>query len=171
MCGNGYIVYSMSLPKWGRSEWLDILCFILELIYERLSMNIVSFTDAHNGLKRVLDQVINDADCTVITRRDAEGAVVMSLDYYNSLMETVYLLKSPANAAHLARSIEQYRTGQVIEQMLIDKDGMVQKLDVLGNIWVTIAANDIAFRKQILVIQITNLRVLSGIIPISWQIY
>ena len=75
-------------------------------------MNIVSFTEARNNLKSVLDQVVNDADCTVITRRDSEDAVVMSLDYYNSLMETVHLLKSPANAAHLSRSIEQYRQGQ-----------------------------------------------------------
>ena len=63
-------------------------------------MQVVSFTEARNNLKSVLDQVVNDADCTIITRRDAEDAVVMSLDYYNSLMETVHLLKSPANAAH-----------------------------------------------------------------------
>lgn len=83
-------------------------------------MRIVTFTEARNGLKRVLDQVVNDADCTVITRRDAEDAVVMSLDYYNSLMETVHLLESPANAAHLAESIEQYRLGQVTERDLRD---------------------------------------------------
>ena len=75
-------------------------------------MRTVSFTEARNGLKKILDQAINDADCTVITRRDSEDAVVMSLDYYNSLMETVHLLKSPANAVHLSKSIEQFRTGQ-----------------------------------------------------------
>ena len=83
-------------------------------------MRIVTFTEARNGLKRVLDQVANDADCTVITRRDAEDAVVMSLDYYNSLMETVHLLESPANTAHLAKSIEQYRSGQVTQRDLRD---------------------------------------------------
>ena len=40
----------------------------------------------------------------------------MSLDYYNSLIETVYLLKSPANAAHLSDSIEQFRAGKVVER-------------------------------------------------------
>ncbi|MEM7134619.1 MAG: type II toxin-antitoxin system prevent-host-death family antitoxin [Chloroflexota bacterium] len=84
-------------------------------------MNIVSFTEARNSLKQVLDQVVNDAICTIITRRDAKDAVVMSLDYYNSLMETVYLLKSPENAAHLARSIEQYRSGAVTERALLDE--------------------------------------------------
>jgi antitoxin YefM len=86
-----------------------------------MAMKIISFTEARKTLRAVLDRVINDADCTIITRRDAEDAVVMSLDYYNSLMETVYLLKSPANAAHLADSIEQFRQGQVTTRELIDE--------------------------------------------------
>lgn len=80
-----------------------------------LMMKIVSFTEARNSLKRVLDQVVDDADCTVITRRDADDAVVMSLDYFNGLMETVYLLRSPANVAHLEKSINQYRQGKITE--------------------------------------------------------
>ncbi len=84
-------------------------------------MRIVSFTEARNGLKAVLDAVVNDADTTVITRRDAEDAVVMSLDYYNSLMETVHLLRSPKNAEHLTRSIEQYRAGKTTARELIDE--------------------------------------------------
>ena len=79
-------------------------------------MRTVSFTDARNGLKSLLDGVTGDADVAIITRRDAEDAVVMSLDYYNSLIETVYLLKSPANAAHLSDSIEQFRASKVVER-------------------------------------------------------
>mgnify|MGYP001357346742 CR=1 FL=1 len=75
-------------------------------------MKIISFTEARNGLKAVLDSVVNDADTAVITRRDSEDAVVMSLDYYSSLMETVYLLRSPASAEHLHRSIEQFKPGK-----------------------------------------------------------
>jgi len=56
----------------------------------------------------------------VIARRDSPDAVVMSLDTFNRLMETVHLLKTPANAAHLARSIEQYRQGKLIQQGLVD---------------------------------------------------
>uniref|UniRef100_A0A486XQF2 Antitoxin n=1 Tax=Rheinheimera sp. BAL341 TaxID=1708203 RepID=A0A486XQF2_9GAMM len=84
-------------------------------------MRIVSFTEARNSLKAVLDSVVNDADTAVITRRDAEDAVVMSLDYYNSLMETVHLLRSPANAQHLNRSIEQFKAGKVTRRDLIDE--------------------------------------------------
>ena len=84
-------------------------------------MKIVSFTEARNGLKAVLDGVVNDVDTTVITRRDAEDAVVMSLDHYNSLMETVHLLRSPANAANLNRSIAQYKAGKTTPRDLIDE--------------------------------------------------
>ncbi|MBU1619683.1 MAG: type II toxin-antitoxin system prevent-host-death family antitoxin [Gammaproteobacteria bacterium] len=83
-------------------------------------MRIVSFTEARNSLKAVLDSVVNNADTAVITRRDSEDAVVMSLDYYNSLMETVHLLRSPANAAHLNRSIEQFKAGQATQRDLMD---------------------------------------------------
>ncbi len=83
-------------------------------------MRVVNFSEARNRLKAVIDQVIDDADYTVIARRDAPDAVVMSLDTFNSLMETVHLLKSPANAAHLAKSIEQYRKGKVTKKALLD---------------------------------------------------
>ncbi len=81
-------------------------------------MKIISFSEARNSLKAVLDAVVNDASTTIITRRDAEDAVVMSLDYYNSLMETVHLLRSPANAEHLGKSIAQYRAGKAAQHPL-----------------------------------------------------
>ena len=83
-------------------------------------MKVVNFSDARNRLKSVLDQVANDRDYTIISRRDADDAVVMSLDQFNSLMETVHLLKSPANAVHLAKSIKQYQSGETISRELID---------------------------------------------------
>lgn len=83
-------------------------------------MQVVTFSEARNNLKTVLNRVVEDADCTIITRRDAEDAVVMSLDYYNSLMETLYLLKTPANAAHLQKSIEQFRQGNATPRELIN---------------------------------------------------
>lgn len=66
-----------------------------------MSLNIVNFSEARKNFKSLLDLVANDKNCTVIVRRDAEDAVVMSKSHYDSLMETVYLLKSPANAQHL----------------------------------------------------------------------
>jgi len=83
-------------------------------------MRVINFSEARNKLKNVLDQVVEDSDYTVISRRDADDAVVMSLDHFNGLMETVHLLKSPANASHLAKSISQYRSGEVENHELID---------------------------------------------------
>ncbi|RIH72708.1 prevent-host-death protein [Vibrio splendidus] len=74
-------------------------------------MNIVSFTEARNSLKSVLDRVVDDSDVTVITRRDSEDAVVMSLDHFNSIQETLYLMSSPKNAERLAESIAQLEAG------------------------------------------------------------
>lgn len=83
-------------------------------------MRVINFSEARNRLKNVLDQVVADSDYTIISRRDADDAVVMSLDHFNGLMETVHLLKSPANAAHLAKSIKQYRSGKIENHALND---------------------------------------------------
>ena len=84
-------------------------------------MHTVTFTEARNQLKSVLDGVANDANIAIITRRDASDAVVMSLHYYNSLLETMHLLKTPANAAHLAESNRQLRSGEIAERDLLDE--------------------------------------------------
>ena len=82
-------------------------------------MRIVSYTEARNGLKAVLDGVEADADIAIITRRDGADAVVMSLAHYQSMAETLHLLSSPANAAHLAESIAQYRAGKAKRRELV----------------------------------------------------
>lgn len=76
-------------------------------------MRVINFSDARKNLRTVIDQVVADADVTVISRGNAPDAVIMSLDYYSGLMETVYLLDSPANAAHLAKSLAQARAGRI----------------------------------------------------------
>jgi antitoxin YefM len=73
------------------------------------SMRTVPFSDARANLQGVLDQIVDDVDVTLITRRDAPNAIVMPQAYYDSLMETLHLLQSPANVAHLKRSITQVK--------------------------------------------------------------
>jgi len=86
-------------------------------------MKVVTYSYARNALKSVLDGVVQDADVTVISRRDAEGdAVVMSLDNYNSIMETLHLTSNPANAAALARAIAQDKAGQAQDRQLLPAD-------------------------------------------------
>ncbi len=76
-------------------------------------MKIISFTDANKDFKAVLDTVNNGTNAVVINRQNDNDAVVMSSAHYNGLMETLYLLKSPANVAHLAKSVEQYKAGKM----------------------------------------------------------
>ena len=83
-------------------------------------MRVVNFSDARNRFKTVLDQVVEDADYTIISRRDADDAVIMSLEQFNGLMETFHLLKSSANSSHLGKSIEEYRSGKILNHRLID---------------------------------------------------
>lgn len=89
-------------------------------------MRVINFSEARDNLRHVIDQAVDDADITIITSRDGADAVLMSLDYYNGLVETVHLLGSPANADHLARSIAQARNGEARLRELIDVDDVVE---------------------------------------------
>ena len=82
-------------------------------------MKIISYAKARHSLKSVLDAVHEDADVAIISRRDGTDAVVMSLDHYQSIMETMHLLASPANAAHLAKSIAQHKAGKATRQGMV----------------------------------------------------
>jgi len=84
-------------------------------------LTVINYTEARNNFKSILDRVVNDADYTIINRRDAEDAVIMSLDYFNAMQETLHLLKSPANVAHLEKSIAQYKAGKVESHGLINE--------------------------------------------------
>ena len=86
-------------------------------------MRLVNYSEARNSLKAVLDATVADADVTIITRRDGPDAVVMSMDQYNSMMATLHLLSSPANAVHLAKSIKEYRQGKSKARTLLASAG------------------------------------------------
>ena len=85
-------------------------------------MRVINFSDARNQFKQVIDQVVADCDVTIISRREAEDAVVMSLDTYNSMMETLHLLKSPANVKHLEKSLAQYHPKRQQRQLQIQRE-------------------------------------------------
>ena len=72
-------------------------------------MKTISFTEVRDNLNNVLDQVVSSAEPIVINGSGESDVVVMSLHDYNSMMETVHLLRSPKNSAHLGRSIAQYK--------------------------------------------------------------
>jgi antitoxin YefM len=83
-------------------------------------MHVVSYSEARENLKAVMDRAVENADVTVITRRGSSNAVLLSQDLFDSLMETVHLLRSPANATHLAQSITQDQAGRTSSHDLSD---------------------------------------------------
>ena len=83
-------------------------------------MQVVTFTEARSRLKDVLDDVNDNVETTIISRRNGGDAVVMSLQHYHSMMETIHLMSSPANASRLMESIAQANTGKTTQRDLID---------------------------------------------------
>ncbi len=73
-----------------------------------------NFTEFRTGLKRFLDNVENNHETLVIKRKSGKGTVVISLEEYNSIMETVHLLSTKANADRLYESIQQMKDGKTI---------------------------------------------------------
>ena len=80
-----------------------------------------NFTEFRTELKKYLDNVENNNETLIIKRKSGKGTVMISLDEYNSLMETVYLLSSKANADRLYESIHQMRDGKVIQSEIIEE--------------------------------------------------
>lgn len=70
-------------------------------------MTAISYTEARENLAKVMDQVCQDHNPVIITRYKKEAVVIMSLEDYNSLEETAYLMRSPANARRLTASIAE----------------------------------------------------------------
>ena len=85
-------------------------------------MDAVSYSDLRQNLKTYMDRVFHDHEPLIITRKNDENLVLISIEEYNSLMETNYLLSSDANVKHLSESISQYEMGNVEKKELISHE-------------------------------------------------
>jgi antitoxin YefM len=83
-------------------------------------MSHVSYTDLRNNLAKYMDEVCDSHAPLHVTRQNARTVVMVSEDDYEGLMETVHLLKSPANAERLLRSIAELDGTKAKEQELIE---------------------------------------------------
>ena len=83
-------------------------------------MRTMTYTESRAKYAEVLDAVVNDHEEVIITRAGHEPAVIVSLDDYESLKETAYLLRSPANARRLLASIDELESGQGVERELLE---------------------------------------------------
>ena len=79
-----------------------------------------NYTEFRTGLKKFLNAVEFDNETLIIKRGSGKGAVMISLDEYNSIMETVHLLRSKTNADRLYESIRQMKDGNTVDEKLIE---------------------------------------------------
>ncbi len=80
-----------------------------------------NFTEFRTGLKNFLDNVEENNETLIIKRKTGKGTVVISLDEYNSIMETLHLLSSKSNADRLYASIKQMEEGKTVNKGLIEE--------------------------------------------------
>jgi len=85
-------------------------------------MDAVSYSDLRQNLKTYMDKVFSDHEPLIITRKNNENIVLISIDEYNSLTETNYLLSNETNAEHIRKSIDQYNKGQIYKKELIENE-------------------------------------------------
>ena len=83
-------------------------------------MGHVSYTELRRQLAAYMDQVCDERAPLVVTRQNARPVVMLSLEEFESLQETLHLLRSPANAGWLLDSVRQAEAGQTVERGLIE---------------------------------------------------
>ena len=86
-----------------------------------VGMRVVNYSNLRRNLKDYLDAVCRDRQALVVTRRDGEQVVVISMDEYRSLTETEYLLSEETNAHHLRDSLRAARSGAATPRALSDE--------------------------------------------------
>lgn len=84
-----------------------------------ITMDAKSYSAARKDLAKTMEKVCDDHSPVIITRKNARAVVMMSLEDYNAIEETAYLLRSPANAERLRQSIKQAEDGKLIKHGLI----------------------------------------------------
>lgn len=84
-------------------------------------MKVVNFTEARNNLKSLFDTAYHDSEEIIVNRKNGENIVILSLDEYNAMKETGYLLSSPKNRERLLSSLSSARAGQVQKKELIEE--------------------------------------------------
>ncbi len=83
-------------------------------------MQTIAYTDARNQLTALMDEVVQDREPITITRNGAGMVVLLALDEYDAMEETLHLLSTPANAERIRRGLEDYANGNLQEHSLCD---------------------------------------------------
>lgn len=81
-------------------------------------MDAITYSAARANLASTMDRVCNDHEALIITRNGDQSVVMLSLEDYQAMEETAYLLRNPANARRLMSAVAQLSSGQGIEREL-----------------------------------------------------
>ena len=79
-----------------------------------------NYTEFRTGLKKFLDDVEYNNETLIIKRGTGKGTILLSLEEYNSIIETMHLLSSKANSDRLFESINQMKAGRIVRKKLIE---------------------------------------------------
>lgn len=79
-----------------------------------------NYTEFRTHLKKYLDDVEENNETLILKRGSGSGTVIISMDEYNSIMETMHLLSAKKNATHLYESIDQIKKGHGLRKNLIE---------------------------------------------------
>lgn len=82
-------------------------------------MDAMTYTTARANLAGVMNRVCDDHEALIITRNREQAVVMLSLEDYNALEETAYLLRTPANAKRLLSAVAQLNAGKGAERKLV----------------------------------------------------
>jgi len=85
-------------------------------------MHVLTFSQARAELKQTMDDVCRDHEPAIITRQRGEPVVMLSLEDYNGMNETLHLMASSKNASRLRSSIAQLRDGKAVTKELINHE-------------------------------------------------
>jgi antitoxin YefM len=81
-------------------------------------MDAISYSGARQNLAKLMDKVCDEHEPIIVTRKSTKSIVMMSLEDFNSIQETTYLLKSKKNAMRLRESVKQFEIGKCKERVL-----------------------------------------------------
>ncbi|MEA1969089.1 MAG: type II toxin-antitoxin system prevent-host-death family antitoxin [Candidatus Cloacimonadota bacterium] len=87
-------------------------------------MDAIAYSNVRKKFVSVMENVCDNHDPVIITRKNSKSVVMMSLEDYNAIEATMYLLRSPANAAQLRASIAEFEAGNYKVREMIDDDCM-----------------------------------------------
>ena len=81
-------------------------------------MDAITYSAARANLASTMDRVCNDHDALIITRNGDQSVVMLSLEDFQAMEETAYLLRNPANAKRLMSAVAQLSAGRGVERVL-----------------------------------------------------